>query len=130
MSGPDQPRFAALGHQEDWQRLCNIMSGMRPANAAPLAIDEIRTIIPWIPPRTVSRFSVAAAERSARITGVYIDTFISPDELGGRPTRGMLGKVADAIRAAEREGVSVMTLGASRRSCLNPTGWGSVASCL
>lgn len=111
MSGPDQPRFAALGHQEDWQRLCNIMSGMRPANAAPLAIDEIRTIIPWIPPRTVSRFSVAAAERSARITGVYIDTFISPDELGGRPTRGMLGKVADAIRAAEREGVSVMTLG-------------------
>lgn len=112
MSGPGTPRFAALGHQENWQQISAIIGGMRPDGSAPLTIADMRTIIPWIPPRTVSRFSVAAAaDGSPRLGGVYIDTFISPDELRGRPTRRILSKVQDAITAAEREGVSVVTLG-------------------
>jgi fatty aldehyde-generating acyl-ACP reductase len=45
------------------------------------------------------------------VHGIYIDTFITPDELARRPTRRVLEKVRDGIKAAEREGVRVATLG-------------------
>ncbi len=105
------PRLAVLGHQENWHQLSEIVRGMRPASMAAVSVEELRTIIPWIPPRTVSRFSVTAGSEGGRMDAVFIDTFLTPDELGVRPTRRMLDRVRDAIRAAEREGVKLVTLG-------------------
>ncbi|HEV2080070.1 MAG TPA: hypothetical protein VGR19_09290, partial [Allosphingosinicella sp.] len=52
----------------------------------------------------------AGAERP-RVQGVYVDTFITPDEIAARPTRAIVDKVRQGIAAAEREGVRLVTLG-------------------
>lgn len=109
----EQPKaaFAALGHQDSWRQIHAIVEAMRPASAGALSIDELRTIVPWIPPRTVSRFTVARSPAALRVGGVYIDTFFSPDDLTGRPTRQMLERLREAVAVAEREGVALVTLG-------------------
>ena len=111
MSNFQAPVFAALGHQESWSQIAAIVQTLRTPSQTPLTEAELREIVPWIPPRTVSRLTVGAAPDAARLHGVYIDTFITPDELARRPTRRVLEKVRDGIRAAEREGVRVATLG-------------------
>jgi fatty aldehyde-generating acyl-ACP reductase len=105
------PVFAALGHQESWSQIAAIVQTLRTPAQTPLTEAQLREIVPWIPPRTVSRLTVAPARDATRLHGVYIDTFITPDELARRPTRRVLEKVRDGIKAAEREGVRVATLG-------------------
>ena len=72
---------------------------------------DLREVVPWIPPRTVSRFHVAGARAADPVAGIYVDTFITPDDLALAPTRHLVAKVHDGIRAAEREGARVATLG-------------------
>jgi fatty aldehyde-generating acyl-ACP reductase len=110
VTGPT-PVFATLGHQESWGQIAAIVRALRTSARAPLTDAQVREIVPWIPPRTVSRISVAAAPGSVPVPGIYVDTFITPDELAIRPTRRVLDKVRDGIRAADREGVRVATLG-------------------
>ena len=105
------PVFAALGHQESWSQIAAIVRALRTPERAPLTEVELREIVPWIPPRTVSRLNVAAAPGAIPVSGIYIETFITPDELALRPTRRVLEKVRDGIRAAEREGARLATLG-------------------
>jgi fatty aldehyde-generating acyl-ACP reductase len=105
------PVFAALGHQESWSQIAAIVHALRAPTHPPLTEAELREIVPWIPPRTVSRLTVAAAPGGRPVHGIYIDTFITPDELARRPTRRVLDKVRDGIKAAEREGARVATLG-------------------
>jgi fatty aldehyde-generating acyl-ACP reductase len=102
---------AALGHQESWSQLAATVRALRTPARTALTDAELREIIPWIPPRTVSRFAFAAAPDAPACGGIYIDTFITPDELARGPTRLVLEKVRDAIRAARREGVRLATLG-------------------
>lgn len=105
------PAFAALGHQESWEKIAAIVRAMRPPPHLPLSDVELREVVPWIPPRTVSRLRVSPTPDAETVPGVYIDTFITPDELAQRPTRRILGKVRDGLRAAEREGARLVTLG-------------------
>jgi len=105
------PVFATLGHQESWSQIAAFVHALRTPARAPLTDAELREIVPWIPPRTVSRVNVAATPDAIPVPGIYIETFITPDELALRPTRRVLDKVRDGIRAAEREGVRVATLG-------------------
>lgn len=105
------PIFAVIGHQESWSQLASIVGHMRDPAQPALTETQLREIVPWIPPRTVGRLTVAAAPNASPIHGIYIDTFITPDELAVRPTRRVLDKVRDAIRAAEREGARVASLG-------------------
>ena len=78
---------------------------------APVSVEDLRTIVPWIPPRTVSRFRVQADRNRSAMDAVFIDTFITPDDLGRPPTRRTLNRVRDGIKAAEREGAALITLG-------------------
>jgi fatty aldehyde-generating acyl-ACP reductase len=105
------PVFATLGHTESWAQVGAILHALRPPGLAPLTDDELRQVVPWVPPRTVARISVAAAPSAVRVHGIYIDTFITPDELALGPTRRVLDKVRDGIRAAQSEGVRIATLG-------------------
>jgi fatty aldehyde-generating acyl-ACP reductase len=105
------PAFAAIGHQEGWDQIAAVYRAMRPPNLAPVTDAVLRETVPWIPPRTVTRFHVAAAPAAPPVSGIYVDTFITPDDLALAPTRRLLAKVHDAIRAAEREGARVATLG-------------------
>jgi predicted amino acid dehydrogenase len=105
------PRFAALGHQESWSQISSIVGELRRPPLEPLTSAQIREVAPWIPPRTVSRLRLGANGGNAGISGIYVDTFITPDELAARPTRRILDKVRDGIEAAKREGVPLVTLG-------------------
>lgn len=105
------PAFAAIGHQESWDQIAAVYRAMRPAHLAPLTDAVLREVVPWIPPRTVTRFHVGATPATPQVSGIYVETFITPDDLALGPTRPLLAKVHGAIRAAEREGARVATLG-------------------
>lgn len=111
MSALPLPRFAALGHQESWDRIAALVRELRDPALEPLTQGQLREVVGWIPPRTVSRITVAATRDSEPVPGIYVDTFITPDELATRPTKRVLAKVRDGIAAARREGVKVVTLG-------------------
>ena len=111
MTAAAVPRLAVLGHQENWGQISAIVHGLRPAKMAPVSIDDLRTVIPWIPPRTVSRFRVQADGDRSAMEAVFIDTFLTPDDLGRPPNRRTLDRVRDGIKAAEREGAALITLG-------------------
>ena len=100
MSRPPLPVFAAVGHQETWDQIAAVYHAMRSPGRAPLTDAELREVVPWIPPRTVSRFHVAAAPATDPVAGIYVDTFITPDDLALGPTRHLMAKVYDGIRAA------------------------------
>jgi len=90
VSAHSAPLFATLGHQESWGQIAAMLAAMRPPAQRPLTDTELREIVPWIPPRTVSRLEVAAAPDAAPVHGVYIETFITPTELALRPIRRVL----------------------------------------
>jgi fatty aldehyde-generating acyl-ACP reductase len=108
---PPVPAFAVIGHQESWSQIAAVYRAIRSPDLAPLTDAELREVVPWIPPRTISRFHVAADPAADPVAGIYIDTFITPNELALGPIRPLLAKVRDGIRAAEREGARVATLG-------------------
>ncbi|MEQ1692125.1 MAG: hypothetical protein ABMA00_12625 [Gemmatimonas sp.] len=103
--------FALLGHQESWDQIATIVRSLRPRDSEPVSLGDIRSIVPWIPARTVSRVQVRSLLADAPVRGVYIDTFITPDELRHMSVRSMLTKVKAAARVAEREGARIASLG-------------------
>jgi fatty aldehyde-generating acyl-ACP reductase len=104
------PTFAAIGHQESWSQIEAMVQALRTPAHAPLTSEQVREIVPWIPARTVSRLTVVAAPDTP-VHGIYVETFITPSELALRPTRRLLDKVREGIRAAQREGARLATLG-------------------
>ena len=69
VSAHSAPLFATLGHQESWSQIAAMLAAMRPSAQRPLTDTELREIVPWIPPRTVSRLEVAAARSEERRVG-------------------------------------------------------------
>ena len=57
-----------------------MFSALRGPEHTPLPDDEIKDILPWIPPRAVCRVDVKSIA-GAKAHGLYIDSFIPPDRL-------------------------------------------------
>lgn len=108
------PLFAAIGHQPDWACIAAMIGGMRERErrtARPLTRGELASLMDCVPPRVTSRFTIGKTPTHPGIEAVYIETFIRPDELAGRPGMAVLRKVQQAIAAAGREGAQIATLG-------------------
>lgn len=108
------PLFAAIAHQQDWAAIAAMVDGLRQRErgaARPIAHAELGPLMDCLPPRVTSRFSVGAAAASSGIEAIYVETFIRPDELEGRPGAAVLRKVQRAIAVAGREGTKIATLG-------------------
>jgi hypothetical protein len=45
--------FALIGHQESWRAAADVLAVLRGPERTRLPDDEIRDILPWIPPRVV-----------------------------------------------------------------------------
>ncbi len=106
-----RPIFAAIGHQQDWPALEAMVNGTRERErpgARALTRDEVAALIEFIPPRVTSRFIVGGPNG---IEAVYIETFIRPEELHGRPGREVMRKVQQAIAVARREEAQIAALG-------------------
>jgi predicted amino acid dehydrogenase len=102
--------FALIGHPESWRAAGDVLGVLRGPERGRLPDDEIRDILPWIPPRTVCHVEVGSrAGASAR--GVYIDSFIPPDRLGAAYLHENVARVRAAAACAIRAGARIVSLG-------------------
>ena len=72
--------FALIGHQESWSAAADVLAVLRGAERTPLPDDEIKDILPWIPPRAVCHVDVGSIV-GTKACGLYVDSFIPPDRL-------------------------------------------------
>ncbi len=102
--------FALIGHPESWSAAADVISVLRGSERARLPDDEIKDILPWIPPRAVCRVEVESIA-GPKARGLYIDSFIPPDRLGPGDVLGNLARVRAAAACAIRAGARMVSLG-------------------
>jgi fatty aldehyde-generating acyl-ACP reductase len=102
--------FALVGHQESWRGASDVLAVLRGPGRTPIPDDEVKDILPWIPPRAVCQIDVRSV-LGAKAHGLYIDSFIPPDHLDARFLRDNLGRVRGAAASAIRTGAKIVSLG-------------------
>jgi fatty aldehyde-generating acyl-ACP reductase len=102
--------FALIGHQESWRAAADVIAVLRGPERTPLPDDEIRDILPWIPPRAVCHVEITSVA-GARAHGLYIDSFIPPDRLEDAYLRDNTARVRGAAACAIRAGAKIVSLG-------------------
>jgi fatty aldehyde-generating acyl-ACP reductase len=102
--------FALIGHQESWRAAADVLAVLRGPERTPLPDDEIRDILPWIPPRAVCHVEIASVT-GTKARGLYIDSFIPPDRLADAHLRENTARVRGAAACAINEGAKIASLG-------------------
>src|SRR6266550_1255240 len=102
--------FALIGHQETWRAAADVLTVLRGPDRTPLLDDEIKDILPWIPPRAVCRVDVKSIG-NANAHGLYIDSFIPPDRLDAACVQENLTRVREAATCAIKAGAKIVSLG-------------------
>jgi predicted amino acid dehydrogenase len=102
--------FALVGHPESWSAAAEVFSALRGPERTPLPDDEIKDILPWIPPRAVCRVDVKSIG-DARVHGLYIDSFIPPGRLDAACVQENLTRVRAAAAYAIKAGARIVSLG-------------------
>jgi fatty aldehyde-generating acyl-ACP reductase len=102
--------FALIGHQESWRAAADVLAFLRGSERAPLPDDEIKDILPWIPPRAVCHVEVGSIA-GAKARGFYIDSFIPPDRLQAAYVHENIARVQGAAACAIRAGAKIVSLG-------------------
>jgi fatty aldehyde-generating acyl-ACP reductase len=102
--------FAVIGHQECWRAAADVLAVLRGSEHPPLPDDEIKDILPWIPPRAVCHVEVGSIA-GAKARGVYIDSFIPPDRLEAAYIHDNLARVRAAASYAIKAGAKIVSLG-------------------
>src|SRR5438309_10309692 len=107
--------FALSGHQESWRAAADVLAVLRGPERRPLPDDEIKDILPWIPPRGVCHVDVGSIIRTksggARARGLYIDSFIPPDRLEAAYVHENIARVRGAAACAIKAGAKIVSLG-------------------
>jgi fatty aldehyde-generating acyl-ACP reductase len=109
-AGVAEVDFALIGHQESWRAAADVLAVLRGPGHSPLPDEEIRDILPWIPPRAVCHVEITST-RGAKVRGVYIDSFIPPDRLDDASMRENLARVREAAACAIQAGAKIVSLG-------------------
>src|SRR5258708_2335829 len=104
-----QVDFALVGHPESWRAAAEVFSALRGPERTPLPDDEIKDIIPWIPPRAICKVEVKSIA-NAEAHGLYIDSFISPDRLDAASLQENLTRVRAAPAYAIKAGAMIVGL--------------------
>jgi predicted amino acid dehydrogenase len=102
--------FALIGHQESWRAAADVLSVLRGPQRAPLPDDEIKDILPWIPPRAVCHVEVGSIT-GAKACGLYIDSFIPPDRFEAAYVHENIARVRAAAACAINAGAKIVSLG-------------------
>jgi len=102
--------FALIGHQESWRAAADVLTVLRGLERTPLPDDEIKDILPWIPPRAVCHVDVESIT-GANARGLYIDSFIPPDRLEAAYVHENIARVRAAAACAIRAGAKIVSLG-------------------
>jgi fatty aldehyde-generating acyl-ACP reductase len=107
---PAKGRFALIGHLDSWEKTAAVVQSLRGDIGRPISVRDVREIVPFLPPRTVCRVTVFSTNGSCA-HGVYVDAFLSPDQLVEGPVREKVQRIREAASYARREGASVAALG-------------------
>src|SRR3984893_7994044 len=102
--------FALIGHQESWRAAADVLAVLRGPERTRLPDDEIREILPWIPPRAVCRVEVGSIV-GPKASGLYIDSFIPPDRLEAAYVHENIARVRAAAASAIKAGAKIVSLG-------------------
>ncbi|HXM60770.1 MAG TPA: hypothetical protein VN950_07910 [Terriglobales bacterium] len=102
--------FALIGHQESWRAAADVLAVLRGRERTRLPDDEIRDILPWIPPRAICHVEVGSID-GAKARGVYIDSFIPPDRLEAAYVHENIARVRAAADCAINAGAKIVSLG-------------------
>jgi fatty aldehyde-generating acyl-ACP reductase len=102
--------FALVGHQESWRAAADVLAVLRGPQHTPLPDDEIKDILPWIPPRTVCHVEVESIT-GATAHGLYIDSFIAPDRLDAACMHDNIARVRGAAACAIKQAAGIVSLG-------------------
>jgi len=102
--------FALIGHQENWRAASDVLAVLRGPERTPLPDDEIKDILPWIPPRAVCHVDVGSII-GANARGLYIDSFIPPDRLEAAYVHENVARVRAAAAYAIKAGAKIVSLG-------------------
>src|SRR6266702_359381 len=102
--------FALIGHQESWRAAADVLTVLRGPELTPLPDDEIKDILPWIPPRVVCHVDVGSIT-GAKVRGIYIDSFIPPDRLEAAYVHENITRVRAAASCAIKAGAKIVSLG-------------------
>jgi fatty aldehyde-generating acyl-ACP reductase len=102
--------FALIGHQESWRAASDVLAVLRGPQPMPLPDDEIKDILPWIPPRAVCHVEVGSIT-GAKARGLYIDSFIPPDRLQAAYVHENIVRVRGAAACAIKAGARIVSLG-------------------
>jgi fatty aldehyde-generating acyl-ACP reductase len=102
--------FALSGHQESWSAVADVLAVLRGPSHTPLPDDEIKDILPWIPPRAVCHVEVGSVA-GAKARGMYIDSFIPPDRLDAAFMHDNIARVRGAAAYAIKAGAKIVSLG-------------------
>jgi fatty aldehyde-generating acyl-ACP reductase len=102
--------FALIGHQESWRAVADVLAVLRGPERTPLPDDEIRDILPWIPPRAVCHVEIASVT-GTKAHGLYIDSFIPPDRLADAHLLDNTARVRGAAACAIKAGAKIVSLG-------------------
>src|ERR1700676_1894128 len=102
--------FALIGHQESWRAAAEVLAVLRGPERTALPDDEIKDILPWIPPRAVCHVDVGSIV-GTKARGVYIDSFIPPDRLEPNYLHDNLARVRGAASCAIKAGAKIVSLG-------------------
>ena len=112
--------FALIGHQESWRAAADVLAVLRGPERTRLPDDEIRDILPWIPPRAVCHVEVGSVFDTkigdtkiggAKARGLYIDSFIPPDRLEAAYVHENIARVRAAAACAIKAGAKIVSLG-------------------
>src|SRR6266849_9816470 len=102
--------FALIGHQESWRAAADVIAVLRGPERTPIPDDEIKDILPWIPPRAVCYVDVGSIA-GATARGLYIDSFIPPDRLEAAYVHENIARVRKAAACAIKSGAKIVSLG-------------------
>jgi fatty aldehyde-generating acyl-ACP reductase len=102
--------FALIGHQESWRAAADVLAVLRGPERTPLPDDEIKDILPWIPPRAVCHVDLESLA-GAKARGLYIDSFIPPDRLEAAYVHENIARVRKAAACAIQAGAKIVSLG-------------------
>jgi len=102
--------FALIGHQESWRAAADVIAVLRGPDRTPIPDDEIKDILPWIPPRPVCHVDVGSIT-GANARGFYIDSFIPPDRLEPAYVHENIARVRKAAACAINAGAKIVSLG-------------------
>ena len=102
--------FALIGHQESWRAAADVLAVLRGPQHTPLPDEEIKDILPWIPPRAVCHVEIGSIG-GTKARGLYIDSFIPPDRLEAAYVHENIARVRGAAAYAIKAGAKIVSLG-------------------